>query len=189
MNLMNIMRQLHTQQHIPQTHFNIPISTRVPDPICTKDCPCCHGGSNAKNDFYLEITEEDTEAMKEMKRYWNSSAYTCQPNYIEGKEGYRILNSYPAENEAIAKVWWKHARETSPFYQRYGATIRAARKISEIKTRLPQIPLVFQLIHQFSINNPGKTILINAMCVSMTVVFFYEYSDYDWSSDYYINAS
>lgn len=171
MNLTNILRnhQPLQQPYIP------PFTTRVPETGCARDCACCHGASSIIQNNYLEPLETDNEALKEVKRYWNNSWYSCQPNYMNGVEQYRILNKYPEEIRLIRKLWEKHeeATETNPLGILLNRKARASRKIFEFDAKLRKKLGVMYHFLEYSAQNPGKTVIINAAWVSFTVLFFF----------------
>lgn len=122
--------------------------------------------------YQFEIDENDSEAMKKAKRYWNSSYHPCHKNFMNGKEQYRILCDCEQEITQLRAEWGKISKEKCSFFREYGDSIKRLEEMGKEMIKYYSTSHRKSFVAKFVENHPKTAMAINAVCIASVAVFF-----------------
>jgi hypothetical protein len=119
----------------------------------------------------FEILEADSEEMKHAKKLWNSSNHECHPNYMDGREMYRIQTAYEKEYLVLQKIWEEKAKHEPGIFSTYYDKI----KKGELEGKEMQRILTCKKseITEFIENHPHAAHTLTVAAVAAFAVFFF----------------
>ncbi|HEY4831361.1 MAG TPA: hypothetical protein VIH61_02255 [Waddliaceae bacterium] len=119
----------------------------------------------------FEVLETDSEARKEAKKLWNSSDHECHPNYMNGREAYRIQTTYGNECLDLQKIWEKKAKYEPGIFSTYYNQIK--KDGSEGKEMQIILTCKKGEISEFIENHPHAAHALTVGIVAAFAVFFF----------------